>query len=493
MKRTFISILLLGLVSFVSGQVTLNCESGNRAIEQGNCWAFGSVSYTNTASLVISGSWSARSNQLTNLSPGACWVKTPWMLVGSGEITFKGKFDNSTGTSKGIQLYYIPYNASNPPYYEGTPVLFYDYAFSLPLPVATIQNITAPIPQEIANSQQAYKIRVSMIGSGGNSRLITDDYVFPGTYWSDPANGCIPIVVSQDADGDGVVDAEDAYPNDPNRAYNSYYPSENQTGTLAFEDLWPGQGDYDFNDMVVDYRMKTVTNAANNVVELFGQFTLRAAGASFHNGFGFQLDGIQPDKIQSVSGNFLSDASIYSIAANGLENGQAYATCIVFDDFYKVMTWPGSGIGINTDKDALTVPYETLNVHLVFIDNGVPASGGTVSNLELTPSKFNFFIVAKQDRGKEIHLADRIPTSLVNTELFGTKNDDSNPAQGKYYKTKNNLPWGINVLQGFDYPVEKAPINEAYLHFIEWAVSGGVAYPSWFSNESGYRDNSKIY
>ncbi|HML84885.1 MAG TPA: DUF4842 domain-containing protein, partial [Bacteroidales bacterium] len=67
-------------------------------------------------------------------------------------------------------------------------------------------------------------------------------------------------------------------------------------------------------------------------------------------------------------------------------------------------------------------------MHLVFIDNGVPASGGTVSNIELTPSKFNFFIVANQVRGKEIHLADRIPTSLVNTELFGTKNDDSNPA-----------------------------------------------------------------
>jgi hypothetical protein len=278
------------------------------------------------------------------------------MMVGNGNITFKAKFDNGTGTSRGVQLYYIPYDESNPPYYEGTPVMFYEYAFTLPWPVTTVQNLNAPIPAEIANSQQVYKIRVSMIGTGGNSRMITDDYVFPGTYWSDPSNACLPLAVSQDADGDGVVDNEDAYPNDPNRAYNSYYPSENQTGTLAFEDLWPGQGDYDFNDMVVDYRMKTVTNAANDVVELFGQFTLRAAGASFHNGFGFQLDGIQPDKIQSVSGNFLSDASIYSIAPNGLENGQTYATCIVFDDFYKVMSWPGSGIGINSDKAAPSVP-----------------------------------------------------------------------------------------------------------------------------------------
>ncbi len=30
-------------------------------------------------------------------------------------------------------------------------------------------------------------------------------------------------------------------------------PSEQFTGTLAYEDLWPGKGDYDFNDLVVDY------------------------------------------------------------------------------------------------------------------------------------------------------------------------------------------------------------------------------------------------
>ena len=76
------------------------------------------------------------------------------MMVGNGNITFKAKFDNGTGTSRGVQLYYIPYDESNPPYYEGTPVMFYEYALTLPWPVTTIQNLSAPIPAEIANSQQ---------------------------------------------------------------------------------------------------------------------------------------------------------------------------------------------------------------------------------------------------------------------------------------------------------------------------------------------------
>ncbi len=58
-----------------------------------------------------------------------------------------------------------------------------------------------------------------------------------------------------DADGDGVPNDEDDYPNDGDRAFDNYYPA-NGPGTLAYEDLWPGKGDYDFNDLVLDYRFK---------------------------------------------------------------------------------------------------------------------------------------------------------------------------------------------------------------------------------------------
>ena len=485
-------MIVLLAVTGMHAQVTLNCESGNRAIEQGNCWGFGATAYTNTPSSVIAGNWSCRSNQLTSSLPTSCWLKTPWMLVGNGNITFKAKFEGTAATTRGIQVFYIPYD-QNAPYNEGTAVQFYTYNWPQPWPTVTPQLFSVPLAAAIINSTQVYKIRVSFVGTGGTSRMISDDYSFPGTYWSDPANGCVPLAVIQDADGDGVADADDAYPNDATRAYNIYYPAQNQDGTLSFEDLWPAKGDYDFNDVVVNYGLRKVTNAAGNVVELFGKFVLRATGASYHNGFGFQLDGISPAKVTSMSGNSLSAAPIYSFAANGLENGQTYATCIVFDDFYHVMTWPGSGSGINTDKAAPQVPNVTLNVHIVFINNGTPPSGGTVTSAQLDLSQVNFFIVANQERGKEIHLADHLPTSLVNSALFGTLDDDTNPAIGKYYKTANNLPWGLNVLQGSAYPTEKTPINEAFLHFIDWAGSAGASFPNWFQDQPGYRDGAKIY
>ncbi|NVO21513.1 MAG: LruC domain-containing protein [Bacteroidetes bacterium] len=491
--RIIVLIYLVSLTGFAYSQVTLNCESGNRAIEQGNCWGFGAVTYSNTASLVISGSWSTKSNSLTNASATACWIKTPWMLVGNGNITFQTRLDGLGNgvSSKGILVAYIPY-VSGASYGEGNAIQFYTYNFPA-FNVTTVRDISIPIPAEIKNSSVVYKFRVSFIGTGGNERAYADNFIFPGTYWSDPSSSCGPKAVILDADGDGVPDSQDNYPNDPYRAYNNYYPSNNTFGTLAFEDCWPHKSDYDMNDVVTDYHFNTVTNGNNQVVEIIGKVVARASGASFKNGLGFQLDGIAPNKISSFSGNHISSPTIFEFQPNGLEANQTYANFIVFDNFYKVLQHPGAGSGINVSESAPFVPYDTIDLKIQFINHGVPAPGGTVSFNSLSANTFNFYIVSNQIRGNEIHLADRVPTNLANTSLFGTGSDNSNPAAGKYYKTANNLPWGINVVQGFQYPNEKNSIDQTYLHFVDWAVSSGAEYPNWYMNQSGFRDNSKIY
>ncbi|MBK7029890.1 MAG: LruC domain-containing protein [Bacteroidales bacterium] len=492
----FVSSLLFSLTLLSSraiADVTLNCESGNRAIEQGNCWGFGATTYSNQNNLVIAGSWSTRSNSLTSTSLTSCWIKTPWMKTGNGNITFQARLDgNGNGvSSKSIVVCYIPYVA-NASYGEGTAVQFYTYNFPS-FNNTTIRDISVPIPAEIQNSSVVYKFRVSFIGQGGNERAYSDNYIFPGTYWSDPSNNCGPMSTVQDMDGDGVADDQDNYPNDAYRAYNSFYPSSSSFGTLAFEDSWPNRADYDLNDMIIGYKFNTVTNGQNNVVEIQGNIITVASGASFKNAFGFQLDGIAPNKITSVTGNSISSNSIFNFNSNGLESLQTYANCIVFDNFYQVMQHPGSGTGINTSKTAPFVDYDTLDINIVFINQGVNPPGGTVSVSQLSSNVFNFYLVVNQQRGNEIHLADRIPSSKVNSMLFGQGSDDSNPAAGRYYKTSNNLPWGINIPRDFNYPTEKTPINDAYLHFMDWAGSSGVNYQDWYMNLPGYRNSNNIY
>ena len=496
MKKKLFSILYSVVISstVVLGQstVTLDAEV-TVATYNANCWNL--VQQGRSTTLLIGGAYSLKNmNATPSLNITTSYIKTPWMKMGSGNITFSARLSGSTsGTtlSRAIVVSYIPYDPSSLlPSKEGPTTTFYTYNFVPPLTGTasqTLQNLSVPIPVEIANSTSVYKIMVSFIGEGGAGTMISDNYIFPGTYSSDPANSCLPAGPFLDADGDGVQNDQDMYPADASRAYNSYYPSAVSYGTLAFEDNWPAKGDYDFNDVVVDYRMKTVTNSSNYVVEVIGEFILKASGAIFNNGFGFQLDGIGSDKISGVTGNSVSPSSpLFNIAPNGVESGQTYATCIVFDNFFNIIP-RGADKLVNTIKASPYISPVTLTVNIAFVANTVPIA-------DLSSLAFNFFIVADDTRGKEIHLPNRVPTNLANTSLFGLKDDDSSVPLGKYYKTLNNLPWGLNIIQGFQYPVELDPINEAYLYFIEWAESNGTAKTDWFSNTgAGYRNQLKVY
>ncbi|NLH53483.1 MAG: LruC domain-containing protein, partial [Bacteroidales bacterium] len=281
MKKTsvfFFALIMMGLGGRLNAQqLILDFESGNENIELANCWAFGALAYISNAALTpnlaLNGGWAGRTKPLTNLNQNACWIKTPWILPYSGNITFIARLTAVNGTLRGIRLSYISYNPnSSNSSKENTPVEF--YSWNWPSINLGLYTITAPMPAAIANSGQPYKILVSFVGTGGNSRALVDDMVFPGQYWSDPSSNCLAQSVIADADGDGVGDQDDEYPTDPFRAFNNYYPSSNGFATLAFEDNWPNKGDYDFNDVVVDYQLNRVTNSQNQLVEVLGTFVL---------------------------------------------------------------------------------------------------------------------------------------------------------------------------------------------------------------------------
>ena len=312
----------------------------------------------------------------------------------------------------------------------------------------------------------------------GNNRIV-NGIVDMGPYeYSTP--------LPADTDGDGVADIDDDYPNDFDRAYNNFYPAGG-FGSLAYEDLWPGRGDYDFNDLIIDYQFKTVTNASNYIVETYSTFVVKAFGAYFKNGFGFQFanNNIAAADIVSVTGYDLQEGYI-ALEANGIETGQSIPTIIVYDNAYNILQHTGNSIGVNTEILAPYVTPDTLNILIDYTNN-------TYSLAELDIPNFNPFIMVDMVREIEVHLPDYLPTDRADQTLFGTIDDDTNPANDKYYKTVSNLPWAINIPETFEYPIEKKDITAVYLKFAQWAESGGTLFQDWYKDEPGYRNNSFIY
>lgn len=289
-----------------------------------------------------------------------------------------------------------------------------------------------------------------------------------------------------DADGDGVPDIFDDFPNDPERAFQT---NNHSMSTLAFEDLWPQAGDYDFNDLVIDYNIFYHKRADNKIKNIITEFELRAVGARYRNGFAIEFP-FSSDQIESISVINGSDEWTYSNIisepnfAPVMEDGNQ-ATVIYFSNTFHLMQ-PAGDTFINTQKD---VPYITPVKFALDIKFTSP------ENMDLWRwhAPFNPFITVNQDRSHEVHLPDFPNTPKANLDLFKTEYDTSNTLVKRYYKTLNNLPWALNIADSWDYPYENSKITSAYLKFQEWAETSGTSFADWYKDLPGFRDTDKVY
>lgn len=124
-----------------------------------------------------------------------------------------------------------------------------------------------------------------------------------------------------DTDGDGILDGDDNFPDDAEKAFEVFTPSNYGFGTVAFEDLWPYSGDYDFNDVAVNYKVIAAQNAANGMVQVAFNSTVKSNGPSFVNAFAIGFEKLSPSKIAYVSGQVLGQNDI-KLDANGTEANQ---------------------------------------------------------------------------------------------------------------------------------------------------------------------------
>lgn len=312
------------------------------------------------------------------------------------------------------------------------------------------------------------------------AQLSCSGYIAPG-----PCNAeGFGSYTAPDADSDGVPDILDDYPNDASKAFNQFYPCATTCSNLVFEDLWPSQGDFDFNDLIVAYNVQKIFNSQNKVVGYNVKAKPRAVGAGYKNAFGFSLDQLLPGEVQSVSGQIITRSGWIERHPNGTEKNQSKAVIIAFDSPEPLLHRLGGSM-FNTIRSHPFGGSDTVYVQVFF--------STAIDDSRIDFAHFNPFIIANQSRGYEIHLPDRQPTDLVNQSLFGTAADRSNPGAGRYYKNANGLPWVLDIHENFDYPIEKASVLQAYNYFDDWAISGGAVYPNWFRGFGGYRNPEYVY
>ncbi len=252
-----------------------------------------------------------------------------------------------------------------------------------------------------------------------------------------------------DADGDGIPDDEDDDPGNGEVSFISYFPTSGKQ-IVAFEDLWPSVGDFDFNDLTMSNKVKIKKDQNFNLLSADFEVSIDAIGANIHNGIGLMLydengNLFNSNIIASVSG----DVSVDPSNVNGLIIANDVFDAI--DEYYQ-----------NNGSGPTAMP-DTLKFTINFNSNAT----------DFIPELYMF---RSGNRSHEIHRSNFPATNAMNQSIFNTVNDSGN------YKTANGIPWGLEiVLEGqYKSPREKVDMLLAYPQFELWATSGGTQNQTWY-------------
>ena len=195
------------------------------------------------------------------------------------------------------------------------------------------------------------------------------------------------------------------------------YSEETYEGTLLFEDLYPEQGDYDMNDVVVEYKLTKYFNKENRIVKLGYEFTPVWDGADYHSAFSFMFDDIITDPVKVISD--------HKTVMNKTQRGEVT-----------------SGRLVGMQKD------------------------------EFDWAAFNPFITVA-NTGYEVHLTKKAASK--NAKLDGLD------VYQKAYVNDSDFPFAMNIpYKGFQVVTERVRIDTEYTRFASWVSSKGTAATDWY-------------
>ncbi|TGN20936.1 LruC domain-containing protein [Leptospira idonii] len=270
-----------------------------------------------------------------------------------------------------------------------------------------------------------------------------------------------PQAMLADADGDQIPDDYDAYPNDATRASKICFPitcSESDLITMAYEDLYPLEGDGDLNDYVTWGRSEEDVNAKGKIVKLRTYYQHVAKGTllvhTFRLRFGAAATGA--GLVRKVTGftNVVTQTNA-TFSANDLKNGIS-----VYNENSSQTSQSANNTNSITFKPGKKAALElTFNTPVARAEIGHAPYDPYIVLVNTAPLNLNF-------TETETHLPGKNSSILQ-------------------ILTSGSYPFSIVVPGIWHWQVEtldiRLSVKTGYLEYAAWVDSGGISFRDWYT------------
>jgi LruC domain-containing protein len=242
-----------------------------------------------------------------------------------------------------------------------------------------------------------------------------------------------------------------------------YSPAQATHGTLLFEDLWPANGDLDFNDQTIAYNYQFLLNNQHQVTALQANINVLAVGATLHNGLYLHL----PLTRSSVAGATFtlvdSAGNTRALTPNGRETDLVLELTPDTRDLFA-----RQDPFINTQASAPAQQGTAFHVTIQF-------AAPTALDMSLVP--YDLFIARSDNYRHQIHQEIYPGTDQMDETLFRRQDDRSTATQ--HFINEKGLPFVIAVPDALVWPLETVSIDKLYGDLVDFAATGGGS-PNWY-------------
>jgi LruC domain-containing protein len=267
---------------------------------------------------------------------------------------------------------------------------------------------------------------------------------------------------AQDSDGDGAVDAADAFPCDAARASVSYFPGQSTSALLAYEDQWPGHTDVDFNDVALRAHYRLERNAAGNVVQLVAVLDPVALGGDLSSGLGLQLPAARAGVTvrRRVGGGAWQAVTL---------EADANATMVLSSNLRELFANASGRINARANEPRLS--GQRLEVEVTF---------ATPAAISQAAAPFDLFIFRSGNLAHQVHFPQYTGTAAMNAALFNTDQDGS--SSSRRFVHVSGVPAALNLMTSTRYPLEGVGISALFPDIAGFAASGGTQNAAFYTS-----------